>query len=538
MKKKYIFWLTGVMSLSLIGIIAVQLMWINNAIEVREKQFSSNVNHAMRRIVNRLEARRSMFWMSQQKFSSMPRQQQSPRTRVTPAPRDTARKGRINFDFRVNINGFKMNINSDDLDSTAIVEEQNPENPRVRRFRFDTLIEAPAAGKELTDSMRRLMQERNAAQKSLYERQYRQFQQMMQQMQYEMQFLHSPVRNRLQLDGLRQVIERELANQGIGQDFEYAIMHRDSILPYRSEGFNPKKSEEAHNLNLFPNDIFNKDFRLYLHFPEEKEQIYSSLGLLLTGSGFFTLVILGVFTVTLWIILRQKKISEIKTDFINNMTHEFKTPIATISVAADTLTNPKITGKPGKIAYFASMIKQENKRMNMQVENILQMALLEKKDFHLNFQEQDIHALVKKAIDSVSLQVEKRQGRIDAQLEAAQHHAEVDEVHFTNVLYNLLENANKYSREEPQISVTTTDGSQGMYISVSDQGIGMSQDLKSRIFDRFYRAPTGNVHNVKGFGIGLSYVKAIVNAHGGTIRVKSKPEKGSTFDIFLPYKHN
>lgn len=225
-----------------------------------------------------------------------------------------------------------------------------------------------------------------------------------------------------------------------------------------------------------------------------------------------------------------------KTDFINNMTHEFKTPIATISLAADSIASPKVITDEGKINRFVGIIRQENKRMLQQVEKVLQMALIDKKDFQLKISEVDMHELIRQAVDHLSLQVQQREGNIDVRLEADTAIIEGDHTHLSNVIHNLLDNANKYSSGSPEIMISTVNSNEGILVHVEDKGIGMTKEDQKHIFDKFYRVHTGNLHDVKGFGLGLSYVKAITSAHQGYIDVKSEPGKGSKFSIYLPLR--
>ena len=224
-----------------------------------------------------------------------------------------------------------------------------------------------------------------------------------------------------------------------------------------------------------------------------------------------------------------------KSDFINNMTHEFKTPIATISVATDSITNNKVVNDPEKIRYFAGMIKKENNRMNRQVEDILTIARLDRKDFEFVWQAIDIHELINDALQSIIIQIEKRGGKVTLELNAANPVITTDQNHCTNVVYNLLDNAMKYSVNPPEIKITTLNKPRGVLMTVDDNGIGMTKAVQSKIFERFYRQTSGNIHNVKGFGLGLNYVKAVLEANHGTISVQSEPGKGSRFEVFLPF---
>lgn len=227
-----------------------------------------------------------------------------------------------------------------------------------------------------------------------------------------------------------------------------------------------------------------------------------------------------------------------KSDFINNMTHEFKTPIATISIAADSISNERVINDEEKIRFFAGMIKKENSRMNEQVERILQIARFDRKEFEFNFQAVDLHILITEVIKSITIQVDKRGGRIETKLDAVNPVATTDPIHFTNLIFNLLDNANKYSDESPDIIISTVNCPKGINLSIEDHGIGMTKAVQSKIFEKFYRLPSGNIHNTKGFGLGLSYVKAILDANGGTIKVYSEPGKGSRFIVFVPFLIN
>src|SRR5690606_5556415 len=256
---------------------------------------------------------------------------------------------------------------------------------------------------------------------------------------------------------------------------------------------------------------------LKLHFPSKTSWLWYSLLPTMLMAILFTILILFCFSYTIYVILRQKKISEMKTDFINNMTHEFKTPIATISLAADSIASPKVIHDESKITRFINIIRQENRRMLQQVEKVLQMAQLDKEDFQLKLSEVDMHDIIRQAVENVNLLVQQRQGRIEMKLEAIDPIIEGDQNHLSNMIHNLLDNANKYSDGPPDITVITNDLPEGLEIVIEDKGIGMSKEDQKHIFEKFYRVHTGNVHNVKGFGLGLSYVRAMALAHQGSV---------------------
>lgn len=271
-------------------------------------------------------------------------------------------------------------------------------------------------------------------------------------------------------------------------------------------------------------------------FPDIKSFVFNSLGWMIAGAILFTLIILAAFYITVRALLRQKKLSEIKSDFINNMTHELKTPLATISLAVDAIRNPKVVNDPEKLHYFGNIIKDENKRMNKQVETILQAALLDKQEVQLRLKELHIHDILVNVGDNFKLQMDERKGKLSIEQDAQNDLIEGDEVHITNMLSNLVDNAIKYSKEDvpPVINISTMNYGKYLRVRLEDNGIGMSKETVSRIFEKFYRAHTGNIHNVKGFGLGLSYVRTMVDAHHGKIKVESVPGKGSVFTVDLP----
>ena len=268
--------------------------------------------------------------------------------------------------------------------------------------------------------------------------------------------------------------------------------------------------------------------------PHQQSLIWKEVIWFILGSVLFTLIITTAFFITIRTLLKQKKLSEIKSDFINNMTHEFKTPLATISLAVDALKNEKVAGNKDKTEYFTGIIKEENKRMNKQVETILQAALLDKKEIQLNLKRLLAHDLIINTLNNINLQVEEKGGKMEVELDAENDLIMADEVHFTNVINNLLDNAVKYSKDNLHIKLSTKNSGHHLKIKIEDNGIGMNKETLHRIFEKFYRAHTGNVHNVKGFGLGLSYVKTMVDAHHGSIKAESVLGKGSSFSISIP----
>jgi two-component system phosphate regulon sensor histidine kinase PhoR len=287
---------------------------------------------------------------------------------------------------------------------------------------------------------------------------------------------------------------------------------------------------------LFPNDLKPTGHVLKLFFPGQQAFIWQTMGLSFLASFLLLIVMMGCFYVALNIILKQKKLAEVKNDFINNMTHEFKTPISTISLATQLIQEEPAIASNDSILKYLGIIKEENTRLGSQVERVLQTAQMEKEEIVLKKKLLDCKALVQHVVDANGPIIQAKQGQIVVDFSTEEVFAELDEVHISNVLFNLIDNAIKYTEGSPTIRIVVENGENEVHMQVNDQGIGMAKEVLQSIFDPFYRVPTGNIHNVKGFGLGLSYVKKIVEAHGGKVTVKSKLGEGSTFEITLPKK--
>lgn len=354
----------------------------------------------------------------------------------------------------------------------------------------------------------------------------------------------------INLEKLDNSIFHNLRSRGIKTDFHYGILSNQDgnfvimdgnfvVFPEQEveatiTEYNLKLKDSPYATNLFMHN--NKALgKLIIEFPTRNRIIISRILTNIILSVLFIAITLFSFLYTVFTILRQKRIAEMKTDFINNMTHEFKTPIATISLAVDSIQNPNIKTNPEKVSRFSNIIREENKRMLVQVEKVLQMAQFNNRKLNLSLDYVDVHQLLTQARDHIELQVKRRGGKVSLGLNATTHIIKGDENHLSNIFHNLLDNANKYSPEEPVISIRTKDGNGGIIIEIEDNGQGMTREQIKNIFEKFYRIHTGNVHNVKGFGLGLSYVKAMVDAHHGQVHVESKPGRGSTFQLFFPY---
>lgn len=335
------------------------------------------------------------------------------------------------------------------------------------------------------------------------------------------------------------------ANQVPVTNFEFAVTNTFNMIKYEMQSprflelLNDTANNRAFNYPLeqpagsWAEGIASFE-NIVVIIPNYKKLVFMQSYWDLVGAIVFTLFIMFAFFLTLFTMINQRKLSEIKSDFINNMTHEFKTPLATISLAVDALNNEKVMKDKERSEYFRSIIKDENKRMNKHVETILQAAALEKQEFALNKKLLHGNELVKKALDNFELVLKEKNGQQKLLLNAKYDNIEVDEQHFGNLLNNLIDNAIKYSKDEPDITITTLANSKYFIIKIEDKGIGMSRESVKRIFEKFYRAHTGNLHDVKGFGLGMSYVKTIIDAHKGRIRVESTIGKGSIFTVEMP----
>jgi len=336
---------------------------------------------------------------------------------------------------------------------------------------------------------------------------------------------------------LTRTLTEDFRFQGISLDYRYAIKTfptgQEKTIS-ESPDYKSIKRKKEYTHVLFPNDIYEIPNYLVIYFPKRSGFLLRATGIMVIPTFILTGLLIAIFTYTIYIIFKQKKLSQIKNDFINNMTHELKTPISTISLASQMLQDETISNTPRTIAHISSVINQESKRLSYQVEKVLQMAVFNEGRLKLRFKEFELNDLVRTVISSFELRVKNKNGTLHTDLRAVGNRIYGDEIHITNVVFNLLDNAFKYSNEIPDITVTTENRRESVVLSVTDKGIGIPREHQEQIFERFYRVPTGNVHNVKGFGLGLSYVKKIVEAHNGKILVESAVNKGTTFSIHFP----
>ncbi|WP_302458236.1 sensor histidine kinase KdpD [Mediterranea massiliensis] len=349
-----------------------------------------------------------------------------------------------------------------------------------------------------------------------------------------------PIEDRVNFKNLDQYIKSGLIDNGIGDfDYHFKVVDSEGREVYRCSDYSDEGSESSYAQPLFLNDPPARMSIVKVHFPGKKDYIFDSVSFMIP-SMIFTFVLLITFVFTLYIVFRQKKLTEMKNDFINNMTHEFKTPISTISLAAQMLNDPAVGKSPAMFQHISGVINDETKRLRFQVEKVLQMSMFDRQKATLKPKELDANELIKGVVHTFALKVERYNGKIDTELEAADVNIFADEMHITNVIFNLMDNAVKYKRPDVDLHllVKTWNEPGKLMISIQDNGIGIKKENLKKIFEKFYRVHTGNLHDVKGFGLGLAYVKKIITDHKGTIRAESELNVGTKFIIALPLIKN
>ena len=520
MSKRVFILLIALMSVALIGIIMVQIYWINNTIEIREKQFTNDVKFALAKVSDNIQKRETDDYFQEYGASIIDSATQSSESVVRDfyfEKIDTINKEVFSFRQSILENDFKSAIplfGNDSLTFKTYFSEKQREISNISSIDNDY--------DEITPEER--IYEIGKLSKLLIS-------------QYENVFkdiaASLPIYNRVSLNEIYINLINELRERGVETDFEFGVYGDGLATKVKSDKFKMEKGK-SYQVPLFADDMGNSDYQLYVSFPEKKEYILASISNILVLAVVFILIIILAFASAIYQLLRQKQISEIKTDFINNMTHEFKTPIATINLALDAIKNPKIIDDKEKILRYTEMIREENKRMHGQVENVLRISKLEKNQLDLTSSVGDLHDVVHDAVTHVDLIVKDKGGYINEHLEALQSEVMVSKFHFTNVIVNILDNAIKYSEETPNIDIYTENAGNNIILKITDQGIGMTKNVQKHIFDKFYREQKGNLHDVKGHGLGLSYVKKIVEHDHGSVYVESERGKGSTFTIKLP----
>jgi two-component system phosphate regulon sensor histidine kinase PhoR len=501
------------MSLSLIGIILVQLYWVNSSLKSSNEQFKLHILHILATVNDKLQDQETT------KFQKLYNKLKDS------AGRSPIKADLVPYLYKGN-NDNKNIIYSDSIPDKLyykFIESSLEEDKNNFNSQF------PDNGMTIDEVLRQ-----NKALKKEFEKGITLYDKINSDFLLRFYNEDRPIENRISQKKLEYFLRTELKLSGVGTTpFEYAIYNNGLITKIKSKNFKYDRSL-TYDASIFTHNEGKSRYRLLVSFPEKETFLFLSLLGITSLSIVFTLIIIIAYLSAIGQLIKQKQISEIKTDFINNMTHEFKTPIATINLALDAIKNPKIFSDGEKVQRYLQMIREENKRMHSQVENVLQISRLDKKELDIVKDQADIHDIIEEAIAHVHLIIEDRQGKLTRHFHAKRTTALLNDVHFTNVLVNILDNAIKYSPDEPIIDIYTENIKDFILIKITDKGLGMTKNIQKRIFEKFYREHTGDIHNVKGHGLGLAYVKRIIDDHNCHIYVESEKGKGSTFVIKMP----
>ncbi len=514
MKRIYIWILTSIMALLFAALIAVQISVINRSAHERSDQFTQTVRYALTEVVNALEEHEIRKYIDREANVTYHKSQQEINLAgTTPG---------FEQEIFVSISGTFSDQGSQLQDNLA------------NQTTFDNVKAKPSSCFPPTKDISNTYY--NIQQKMHLKRQLKgmSIREMLVKMDMELAAL--PIEERLDTALLHFLIEKEFNEAGIDAPFYYSVVNGKNQVICLSKNHTIEDESALYKKVLFPRDgkYYNKDANFVcVYFPTKKQVIFKSMKMAIP-SFLLTFMLVITFICTIYVVFRQKRLSEIKNDFINNMTHELKTPISTISLASQMLNDGGVSKTPQTLSHISGVIVDETKRLSFQVEKVLQMAIFDRDSSRMKMEPLDINELLDSAVSNFSIKVSNNGGSLSTDLTATETLVKADKLHLSNVVYNLLDNALKYKREAPHIKIRTWNDKQKIFIAVMDNGIGISKENLKRIFDKFYRVPTGNLHNVKGFGLGLAYVKTIVENHKGTIKAESELNIGTTFTICLP----
>ena len=487
MKQRTIWTIAVIMGLSFLALLLLQLQYIRAMAEMKKEQFDESVNRALYQASRNLELNETLRYLE----------------------KDLKEKSRE--ENNRNYSPFELKTITTKPSKTPKAMILRPDKNEIS---------------EASKSMQELVRNRFVYQKAL-----------LNEVVYSILYSASdkPLKERINFKMLDKDLNAELVNNGIKIPYHFRVSTQDGREVYRCPEYSEEGEEYTYSQVIFRNDPQSKMGVVKVHFPDINSYIYSSVRFMIP-SVIFTIVLLITFIFTIFVIFRQKRYSEIKNDFINNMTHELKTPIASISLASQMLNDDSVNKSPAMMKHLGTVINDETKRLRFLVEKVLQMSMFDRKKAVFKKKELDLNEMVENVANSFTLRVEHTGGKIYTDIGAVDSAIYVDEVHFQNVINNLLDNAVKYRKPDQPIDIylTTWNDKDNLYLSVRDTGIGIKKDILKKVFDKFYRVHTGNVHDVKGFGLGLAYVKNIVDLHNGEIKVDSEYGKGTTFTIKLP----
>lgn len=515
MKKSTIWIIAAVMGLSFLGLLYLQLNYLREVFTMREQEFDESVNRSLFRVTHALEFDETRRALEKEASAFLADPSMADSLESSPAASNVLASDMRNFtlpksgDSIYSLNFQPGKFRRQMLNRSSYLNEQNK----------NTIT-------EIAHDLRRIVKERYVYQ-----------QRMLNEVIYSILYTASnkPLKERIDFKQLDRALRFELQNNGIDLLFHFTVTSLDGKEIYRCPDYSAEGEQFAYTKVLYPNDPPSSMAVVRLHFPQKQDYIVNSVRFILPAF-IFTLVLLVTFIFTIYTIFRQKRLTELKNDFINNMTHEFKTPISTISLAAQMLNDPVVVKSEAMSKQVTGVINDEAKRLRFQVEKVLQISLLDHQKAIYKKREVDANRLIDEVVKTFTLKVQKFGGELASELTAERPLIFADEMHFTNVIFNLMDNAVKYSREGVplKLKVRTWNDDKQLNISIEDNGIGISKENLKKIFDKFYRVHTGNLHNVKGFGLGLAYVRSIVEVHGGTIQAESTVNQGTKFVITLP----
>lgn len=502
-QKRTIFFLAVTMALIFFGLLFIQTNYLKQTIAIRNEQFNESAKRSLAEVVHNLEEEEADKYLNKSLIE------------------EQGKKHQIKKEKFISQN-IKIGSKTVAGETSFFFEQKTSINPQVYLSKKNGNNTIESTSTILQDKLR----EQYLYQKALLDNVA---------MRWLKETAQQPIEKRINFNELDILIKIALENNGLNVPYHFSIIDDNGKIIYKCADFQNLRQKDFYEQKLFPNDQSEKENYLRIYFPTKKEYIMSSMTMVIP-SIILTALLLITFTITLLIIFRQKKLSDIKNDFVNNMTHEFKTPISTISLASQMLQDQSVTKTPETLKYISNVIKDETRRLSFQVEKVLQISIFEHEKSTFKFTELDINEIIANSIANFSLKVDSKGGKIISDLKAEDAWAMVDELHFTNVIFNLMDNAVKYSREDNpvELTISTWNEKDSLFIAIQDNGIGMKKEDLKKIFDKFYRVPTGNLHNVKGFGLGLAYVRKIVQGHNGQIKVESELNHGSKFIIRIP----
>lgn len=520
MSKKTIWLVTFALSATLIGLFIVQGYWIRDAIQINKQHFDQLINNTLSNVVEQLE-KEEMVYQIINEVEPYEKKENGDSSvinyRLTKTKQKKYSFNQYNRDREI----FEIsNVDSIDFNTYFNFPPQEPSQIGSEKREY-----------KMSENLKKTFKQRleNELNTDLSEKRV-----FVENIVNKLVQVDVGIENRVDKRKLDTIIKEELREKGIKLDYEFAVVNRKDSTLLKTDNYQPDNEVEVYSSKLFPNDVVFQNNFLKLYFNNRKEYIFKSTGDMTIISVILSFIVILGFAITTHIMFKQKRLSEVKNDFVNNMTHELKTPISTISLATQMLEDNSIPESSKNVGSISKIIDDETTRLSLQVEKVLKTAVFNSGRIKIKPKELDLHEVIENVVKSFYLQVKNQNGKIDKNLNASNSKVKVDEVHFTNVMYNLLDNAMKYSNGKPEIKVETRDIDHSLLIAVEDNGMGIKKKDQKKIFDQFYRVPTGNIHDVKGFGLGLNYVKKMVEEHNGSIKLHSEYKKGSRFEIIIP----